>query len=343
MPRVVVGLSGGVDSAVAALLLMRQGYEVIGVTLQMTGGPAGDAARVAAALGIEYHEIDCSADFRDHVIEPFISEYLCGRTPNPCTVCNPLVKWQGLRTAQSLYGADYAATGHYAQIVQKGNGRYTVQRSSHIAKDQSYMLYRLTQQELMSTLLPLSNYSKQEVRAIATKAGLPVADSPDSEDICFVPDGDYAGFIEAHADCTACGGDFVDTEGRALGRHRGIYRYTVGQRKGLGLALGYPAYIKSIDPQSRNIVVAPLEDISRDSFNCSDLCFMGMSPPAKEVTFTADVQVRYRHRAVGAVVTISNQADALVQMAQPEFSVTPGQSAVFYDTAGCVLGGGVIV
>ena len=261
MSRVVVGMSGGVDSSVAAYLLKEQGYDVIGVTMQIwqeedacsveeNGGCCGlsaveDARRVAAALDIPYYVMNFKKEFREHVIDYFTEEYLNGRTPNPCIACNRYVKWEALLSRSLSIGADYIATGHYARIEKLPNGRYALRRSATLAKDQTYALYNLTQEQLKRTLMPVGAYSKDEIRSIAEKIGLLVADKPDSQDICFVPDGDYASFIEEtvreKTGRELPAGNFVTPDGRVLGRHRGIVHYTVGQRKGLGLALGYPA------------------------------------------------------------------------------------------------------
>ena len=244
--KVVVGMSGGVDSSVAAWLLKEQGYDVIGVTMQIwqdedeftqevNGGCCGlsavdDARRVAASLGIPYYVMNFKKEFKENVMDYFVAEYLAGRTPNPCIACNRYVKWESLLKRSLQIGADYIATGHYARIVHLENGRYALERSVTAAKDQTYALYNLTQEQLSRTLMPVGDYSKDEIRAIAEKIGLTVAHKPDSQEICFVPDQDYAGFIDQTTGKKMPEGNFVTPDGKIIGRHKGITHYTVGQR-----------------------------------------------------------------------------------------------------------------
>ncbi len=261
--KVVVGMSGGVDSSVAAWLLKEQGYTVIGVTMQIwqdedackqseNGGCCGlsavdDARRVAERLEIPYYVMNFKREFKENVMDYFVAEYQKGRTPNPCIACNRYVKWESLLRRSLEIGADYIATGHYARVERLTNGRYAVRNSVTAAKDQTYALFNLTQEQLAHTLMPVGDYTKDEIRAIAEKIGLGVANKKDSQEICFIPDDDYAGFIDRE-----CGGqipppgNFVSTDGRILGRHRGITHYTIGQRKGLGIALGYPVFVTEI-------------------------------------------------------------------------------------------------
>ena len=352
MPKVIVGLSGGVDSAVAAYLLKEAGYDVVGVTLRTWVGSDGEESRcceiddardTARAIGIPYHVFNCLDDFERKVTRPFIDDYLRGRTPNPCVVCNREIKWERLLHYAQVLGADFVATGHYASVVRLDNGRYTVRKALHAEKDQTYMLYRLTQEQLAKTLMPLGEYSKQEVRAIAEKAGIKVAAKPDSQEICFVPDGDYAGYIIKNAGCDVPGeGNFVDEAGNVLGRHKGIIRYTVGQRKGLGVALGRLAYVKRICPETNEIILGSAEDVRCAAIECRDMNFMSVPAPREGEKLECSVKVRYRHPGQRATVEAVGGDRVRITFGEPVGSAAPGQSAVFYDAEGCVVGGGVI-
>ncbi len=350
MPKVVVGMSGGVDSAVAALLLKNEGYEVIGLTLRTWESEGGesrcceidDARETARRLGIRYLVFNRVSDFKDKIVCPFIESYLSGVTPNPCVVCNREIKWEQLCRAARLLGADYVATGHYADVVRLQNGRYTVKKALYADKDQSYMLYRLTQDQLAVTLLPLGGYSKAEIREIAEAAGLEVARKRDSQEICFVTDGNYADFIAKHAGRTLPGeGSFVDTEGRVLGKHKGIVHYTVGQRRGLGIALGQRAYIRKICPETNEIVLGFSDDSVCREIVCGDLNFLGISNPEPGTNMRCSVKVRYRHPGAPAELRFGD-GQCRVVFDEPVGFAAPGQSAVFYDDVGRVIGGGII-
>ena len=356
MSRVVVGMSGGVDSSVAACLLKGQGYEVIGVTMQIwqeearefqeeNGGCCGlsaveDARRVAARLDIPYYVMNFRKEFQEHVIDYFTEEYLRGRTPNPCIACNRYVKWESLLSRSLSIGADYIATGHYARVERLPNGRYSIRRSAASAKDQTYALYNLTQDQLKRTLMPVGEFSKEEIRRMAEQIGLPVAQKPDSQDICFVPDGDYASFIERNAGTQLHKGNFVTSDGRVLGQHKGIIHYTVGQRKGLGLALGYPAFVLEIRPETREVVIGTHEESLADSLRVSDVNFMSVEDLTEPRRVF--VKIRYNHKGVWGTIEKTGEDEVTCTFEEPQRAVTPGQAAVFYDGE-YILGGGTIL
>ncbi len=344
---VVVGMSGGVDSSVAAYLLKEQGYHVIGVTMQIwqeeESGCCGlsaieDARRVARDLDIPHYVMNFRNEFKEKVIDYFIDEYLQGRTPNPCIACNRYVKWESLLKRSKDIGADYIATGHYAQIVKLPNERYSLKRTA--VKDQTYALYNLTQEQLSQTLMPIGAYSKEEIREIAGKIELRVANKPDSQDICFVPDGRYAEFIEKSAQKELEKGNFISTDGKILGQHKGIIHYTVGQRKGLGLALGYPAFVLEIRPNTNEVVIGTDEESRSHYVRANCLNFMSVDDLIEERRVWA--KIRYNHKGAWCTVKKTRADEVLCVFDEAQRAITPGQAVVFYDDE-YVLGGGTII
>lgn len=348
-------MSGGVDSSVAALLLKEQGYDVIGVTMQIwqedeeddrqAGGCCGlsaveDARRVAQVLDIPYYVMNFKEEFKCRVMDYFVHEYLEGRTPNPCIACNRYVKWEAMLERSMQIGADYIATGHYARITQLANGRFAIRNSVAAKKDQTYALYNLTQYQLAHTLMPVGEYDKEEIRKIAAANNLPTAHKPDSQDICFVPDGDYAGFIEKWAKGKVpAPGNFVDRNGVVLGIHKGITHYTIGQRKGLGLAMGHQIFVSAIKPETNEVVIGEAEDVWSRELTCSHINYMsvaGLQEPKR-------VFAKIRYACQGEWCTIEQTGEDTIHCCfeKPVRAVTPGQAAVFYDGE-YILGGGII-
>lgn len=354
--KVVVGMSGGVDSSVAAFLLKEQGYDVIGVTMQIwqdedlsyleeNGGCCGasaveDARKVAQVLGIPYYVMNFKDEFRKKVVDYFISEYLAGRTPNPCIACNRYVKWESLLARSMEIGADYIATGHYARVERLDNGRFAVRNSVTAKKDQTYALYNLTQFQLSHTLMPVGEYTKEEIREIAEQNHLPVAAKPDSQDICFVPDGNYAEFITDQAPGKVPGeGNFVSEDGTVLGTHKGIIHYTVGQRKGLRLSMGHPVFVSELRPDTNEVVISD-HDVFQTELDCSRINFMGIEDLKEPRRMWA--KVRYAHKGEWCTAYQTKEDELHVIFERPVRAITPGQAVVFYDGE-YVMGGGVIL
>lgn len=356
MQKVVIGMSGGVDSSVAAFLLKQQGYDVVGVTMQIwqdeadyvqeeNGGCCGlsavdDARRVANQLEIPYYVMNFKDSFKNNVIDYFIKDYLEGKTPNPCIACNRYVKWESLLKRSLDIGADFIATGHYARIVQLENGRYALKKSATAAKDQTYALYNLTQHQLAHTLMPVGEYTKDEIREMAKGINLRVANKPDSQEICFIPDNDYAGFIEESTGQKPVPGNFVDMDGNVIGKHKGIIHYTIGQRKGLNLSLGKPAFVVEIRPETNEVVIGDNQDVFFDTLYADKLNFMSIADLEGEMKVVA--KIRYSHQ--GSPCTIQKVDEDIVKVVfdEPVRAITPGQAVVFYD-GDIVVGGGTII
>jgi len=354
--RVVVAMSGGVDSSVTAALLQEQGYEVIGISMQVWDyarftAPDGekfdtccslddihDARRVAEQLGIPFYVVNFEEEFQRLVIDDFVEEYFRGRTPNPCVRCNQRIKFELLLQKARDLAADYLATGHYARVEKDGSGRFHLCTGRDGSKDQSYFLFTLTQEQLARTLFPLGGMTKPEVRQLAARYGLRVAEKGESQEICFVPDNDYVRLLEESRGRGRLDGDIVDSSGTVLGRHHGTYRYTVGQRRGLGVAHPHPLYVLGVDTEKRQVVVGGQEELANDGLLATDLNWI-ILPPGSPLEATC--KIRYRQRPVACTIIPQPDNRAEVRFKVPEKSVTPGQAVVFYRDDE-VLGGGWI-
>jgi tRNA-specific 2-thiouridylase len=344
--KIAVAMSGGVDSSVAAALLREQGHEVIGLTMRLFAadcpGKAGavhDAALVAAHLGIPHHVLDLEQEFRQLIIDDFIAEYRSGQTPNPCVRCNRFVKFGLLLDGARQHGADLLATGHYARIGVDPDGARHLRVAANRSKDQSYFLHTLSQERLGRIVFPLGDMaSKDEVRDHARRFRLPVADKGDSQEVCFIPDDDYVSYLEQSGCVDRTGGEIVHVDGRVLGRHAGCHRYTIGQRRGLGIAWSEPLYVVEIDPEQRRVVVGEEPHVYADGLRAEEVGWI-IAPPGEE--FDAACKIRYRHQPVPCRVALLAGGACRVRFHEPLKAVTPGQSVVFYREDE-VLGGGRI-
>jgi len=355
--RVVVAMSGGVDSSVAAGLLKEQGYEVIGVTMNLFSlpkefcrdenlrsccgrGAVEDAHRVALTLEIPHYVADFREQFERKVIADFCKEYIRGRTPNPCIRCNEYIKFEVLMEKLKAFKADFLATGHHARIEKDlATGRYLLKKGRDRKKDQSYFLFPFTQDQLSRTLMPIGNFTKKEVRKKAQKLGLPVAQRPESQEICFIPDNDYAGFLKDRIPEAFHPGPIVDLENRMLGQHDGIVHFTIGQRRGMGIAAPHPLYVLAIQCDKNTIVVGTNEQLYEKSLIASRVNFVSIPKITKQLAVKA--KIRYKQREAKAILTPLDTNQIRVEFEKLQRAITPGQAVVFYD-GDLVLGGGII-
>ena len=352
MARVAVAMSGGVDSAVAAAILTREGHQVVGFTMDIWSIAAGagartccsvaateDARRVADLLGIPHYTLNFREVFRREVVEPFLADYLAGRTPNPCLNCNARVKFGALLERVRAWGMELLATGHYARTERSPAGRFLLREGADRAKDQSYSLYMANQEVLERLRLPLGEHTKNAVREMARRWGLPVADKAESQDICFIPEGDYRRFLERERPEAVRPGPFVDREGRVLGTHRGLPFYTVGQRRGLGLGGGPRRWVLALDPEHNAVILGDAGELLAPGLMAEEVNYIPFASPPEE--FSAQVRLRYRSSKVPAVVRALPGGRAQVTFVAPQPAVAAGQAVVFYQ-GDLVVGGGII-
>lgn len=347
--KVLVAMSGGVDSSVCAVQLKNQGYDTVGVTLNLAFGIDSiscsnsgiqDAEAVSEKLKIPHFTYDLKEDFKENVVEKFVSDYENGLTPNPCLYCNRYVKFKAVLNRLEEFGADYIATGHYAKIeYNEKSGRYLLKKASDTKKDQTYVLYNLTQEELSHILFPLGNMDKEEVRKIATENNFINANKPDSQDICFIPDGDYGEFIRKYRGYLINEGDYIDKDGNILGKHKGYINYTTGQRKGLGVAFGKPMYVIGKNKEKNQVILGDEKDLYTKEMYAKDVNLISISKIDGEMKISA--KTRYSQKEVPAVVTSLENNRIKVVFETPVRAVTSGQAVVMYD-GDVVVGGGII-
>lgn len=352
-PRVAVAMSGGVDSSVAAALLVEQGYDVVGMMMRLWSEDCGegganrcctpdqmaDARRIAAQLGIPFYVIDTQEIFRRTIVQFFIDRYTAAETPNPCLQCNRHIRFEWLLGHALASGADFLATGHYARVERAQDGRAHLLKGRDAAKDQSYALSMITQDRLRHALFPVGGYTKAEVRALAVARGLPVAAKHDSQDLCFLADGDYRRFLRQHAPGAARPGPILTRDGQQLGTHTGLLDYTIGQRKGLGISYSAPLYVLATDPARNALIVGTAGELGSRSLSAGHVNWIAGEPPAER--FAADLKIRYKARPAPGTVTVLPDGGVQVDFAEPQRDITPGQGVVFYVGEEC-LGGGII-
>ncbi len=348
MKKAIIAMSGGVDSSVAAHLTKEKGLYCIGATMKLYSGEAEstccsledveDARQVAHRLGMEHYVFNFTGEFDEKVVKKFVNAYEEGATPNPCIDCNRYLKFEKLFDRMKELGYDYVVTGHYAKIEKSGD-RYLLKKGADETKDQSYVLYSLTQEQLAHTLFPLGEYTKMQIREIAEENGFVNAKKHDSQDICFVPDGDYAGFIERYSKKTYPDGDFVDMSGKVLGRHKGIIRYTIGQRKGLGLSLPAPMYVMKKDTERNEVVLCADSELFSKTLDAVDFNWIAFENPPE--SFRAKAKIRYSHKEEDAQITVTGDGTVHIEFDTPQRAIAKGQAVVLYD-GDIVIGGGTI-